>query len=213
MLLNTDSGKTISSFWISACWKGEVGVDIHGVCCVHTSPLRQLLVCKRVFKTLPKYTGCLPVTLKWCWSWKGLFLLLWLCCTAQYLQNWLFWARSFTWQLEMSKHKFPAHFSTHFIMESPPVAFWTESLLVVAASVFPQICQAIFAEIRYLSSSICKSPRTWCCFWVCTQQPCAVCAIVLVSWTISCCPEKCGLACVTVRGGRRKFQVSWEEGN
>lgn len=37
-------------------------------------------------------------------------------------------------------------------------AFLGESLLVVVASVFPQICQAVFAEINYLSSSVHKSP-------------------------------------------------------
>lgn len=40
-----------------------------------------------------------------------------------------------------------------------PTAFLRESLPVVSASVFPRGCQAIFAEIIYLSSSACKSPH------------------------------------------------------
>lgn len=39
-----------------------------------------------------------------------------------------------------------------------PTAFLGVSLLVVAVSVFPQICQAGLAEKNYLSSSVRKSP-------------------------------------------------------
>lgn len=64
-----------------------------------------------------------------------------------------------------------------------PYSLLEDSLLVVAASVFRQICQAIFAEISYLSSSVCDN----LCIRSCvvsecvTPAPCAVRVIALVS--------------------------------
>lgn len=76
--------------------------------------------------------------------------------------------------------------------------------MLVAAAALPQICQAGFAERKYLSPSVCKALVSIGVFPpnVSPQQPCAVRVIVLVSQTISRCPGKCGPAPVTVRGGR-----------
>lgn len=58
-----------------------------------------------------------------------------------------------------SNHKFQIRFKTCFVVENTsPAAFLGVSLLVVAASVFPQICQGGFAEINYLSSSEHEGP-------------------------------------------------------
>lgn len=101
----------------------------------------------------------------------------------------------------MSNHKFQIHFKTCFVMENTSLtAFLGESLLVVVASVFPQICQAVFAEINYLSSSVHKSPGSCVVSEPVAQQLHAGCLVVLVSWTISWWPGEPGLACM--RGGR-----------
>lgn len=88
-----------------------------------------------------------------------------------------------------------------------PTAFFRESLPVVPASVFPRGCQAICAEISYLSSSACKSPHIFSCAvseFTAPAAPCCWCGCSQV--TASRGPGKRGLASVTAAGQQGLLQ-------